>query len=257
MQLEKSANKDPRCLLSAAGIWMSTMELVFGPVPIDNTRSAKIGLQGSLREIAAMEEDLKAELETLVGRIRVTQKQTRNLERLKPTLIQCKKIKNRLAVLQRKKEALENHMETIENSELNQHVLHSMQRTSNALKAMGLDKSLQSVDKVMLDLEENHSDMNSLQQTLCVSYTEDDNVDWGEELSMLLGDDCMSIPVVRNNMPTAREEQQASPVAHSNMPAAREEEQASALVAEDSSAQSDEEAVKKTEQAVMVKTNSV
>ena len=194
MQIESSVNKDPRCLLSAAGIWMSTMEFVFGPVPIDNTRSAKIGLQASLREIAAMEEELRAELETLIGRIRVTQKQSKNLERIKPTLIQCRKIKNRLAVLQRKKEALENHVETIENSELNQHVLHSMQRTSNALKAMGLDKSLQSVDKVMLDLEENHSDMNSLQQTLCVSYTEEEDVDWGQELSMLLSDDCMSIP---------------------------------------------------------------
>jgi len=239
MQLEKSATKDPRCLLSAAGIWMTTMELVFGPVPIDNTRSAKIGLQGSLREIAAMEEELRAELETLIGRIRVTQKQTRNLERIKPTLVQCRKIKNRLAVLQRKKEALENHVETIENSELNQHVLHSMQRTSSALKAMGLDKSLQSVDKVMLDLEENHNDMNSLQQTLCVSYTEEEDVDWGQELSMLLNDDsdCMSIPVVRNTIPAVREEQPASAPAE--------------VVLEAVPAQGDEDPVKKTEPAVI------
>jgi len=33
--------------------------------------------------------------------------------------------------------------ETLESSELNQHVLHSMQKTSNALKAMGLDKDKQ------------------------------------------------------------------------------------------------------------------
>jgi len=236
MQVEKSANKDPRCLLSAAGIWMSTMELVFGPVPIDNTRSAKIGLQGSLREIAAMEEEMRAELETLIGRIKVTQKQTKNLERIKPTLIQCRKIKNRLAVLERKKEALQNHVETIENSELNQHVLHSMQRTSSALKAMGLDKSLQSVDKVMLDLEENHNDMNSLQQTLCVSYTEEENVDWGQELSMLLNDDsdCMSIPAVRNTMPVVREESAPAEVVIETVPA-----------------QGDEDPVKKTEPAVI------
>jgi hypothetical protein len=218
---------------------MSTMEFVFGPVPIDNTRSAKIGLQGSLREIGAMEEELRAELETLIGRIRATQKQNKNMERIKPTLIQCRKIKNRLAVLQRKKEALENHVETIENSELNQHVLHSMQRTSSALKAMGLDKSLQSVDKVMWDHEENHSDMNSLQQTLCVSYTEEDDVDWGEELSMLLNDDsdCMSIPAVRNTMPVVREEQPASAPAE--------------VVIETVPAQGDEDPVKKTEPAVI------
>ncbi len=132
-------------------------------------------------------------------------------------------------------------METIENSELNQHVLHSMQRTSNALKAMGLDKSLQSVDKVMLDLEENHSDMNSLQQTLCVSYTEEEDVDWGKELNMLLSDDCMAIPAVCNAMPAAREEQHASP----DVAAVRLE-----LVPEHD-AQGDEATVKKTEQAVM------
>lgn len=243
MQLENSLSKDPRCLLSAAGIWMSTMEFVFGPVPIDNTRSAKIGLQGSLREIGAMEEELRAELETLIGRIRATQKQNKNMERIKPTLIQCRKIKNRLAVLQRKKEALENHVETIENSELNQHVLHSMQRTSSALKAMGLDKSLQSVDKVMLDLEENHSDMNSLQQTLCVSYTEEEDVDWGQELDMLLSEDCMSIPTVRNTMPAVREEKQASPdAAEARLEIVPEQSQ---------SRQGGEEAVKKTEQAVI------
>jgi myosin heavy subunit len=243
MQIESGVNKDPKCLLSAAGFWMSTMEFVFGPVPIDNTRSAKIGLQASLREIAAMEEELRGELEALIGRLKVTQKQTKNMERIKPTLIQCRKIKNRLAVLERKKEALQNHVETIENSELNQHVLHSMQRTSSALKAMGLDKSLQSVDKVMLDLEENHSDMNSLQQTLCVSYTEEEDVDWGQELSMLLNDDCMSIPVVRNTMPAVREEQPASAPAEVTLEVVPAPSQQGGSAAEDT--------VKKTEPAVM------
>jgi len=249
MQLESSVNKDPKCLLSAAGIWMSTMEFVFGPVPIDNTRSAKIGLQASLREIAAMEEELRGELEALIGRLKVTQKQTKNMERIKPTLIQCRKIKNRLAVLERKKEALQNHVETIENSELNQHVLHSMQRTSSALKAMGLDKSLQSVDKVMLDLEENHSDMNSLQQTLCVSYTEEEDVDWGQELSMLLNDDCMSIPVVRNTMPAVREEQPASAPAEVTLEVVPAPSQQGGSATE--------ETVKKTEPAVIQEVMSV
>jgi myosin heavy subunit len=249
MQLETGVNKDPKCLLSAAGIWMSAMGFVFGPVPIDNTRSAKIGLQDSLWEIAGMEEELRGELETLIGRLKVTQKQTKNMERIKPTLIQCRKIKNRLAVLQRKKEALQNHVETIENSELNQHVLHSMQRTSSALKAMGLDKSLQSVDKVMLDLEENHSDMNSLQQTLCVSYTEEEDVDWGQELSMLLNDDCMSIPAVRNTMPAVREEQPGSSPAEVMLEIVPAPSRQGGSAAEDT--------VKKTEPAVIQEVMSV
>jgi myosin heavy subunit len=200
MQFQSAPSKDPRCLNTAAGIWISTMQLVFGSLPIDNTRSAKLGLKDSLREIWATEEELKTELETLIGRIKATQKQSKSIERIKPMLVQSKKIKGRLAVLQRKREALDNHMETLQNSELNQHVLHSMQRTSNALKAMGLDKSLQAVDKVMLDLEENHSDMSSLQQTLGMSYADDEDVDWGLELSLLLSDDCVAPPVLSNAM---------------------------------------------------------
>jgi hypothetical protein len=202
-QFERSATKDPRCMLTAAEMWMSTMQIVWGSVPIDDTRSAKIGLQGSLREIASTEEELKVELDGLVERIRSTQRQTKSMERLKPMLLQCRKLKSRLLVLHRKKDVLQNHMETLENSELNQHVLYSMQRTSNALKAMGLDKSLQSVDKVMLELEENHNDVNSMQQTLGVGYADDDDVDWGQELNMLLNDDCMAAPDVANSMPVA------------------------------------------------------
>ena len=120
-------------------------------------------------------------------------------------LVQSKKIKGRLAVLQRKREALDNHMETLQNSELNQHVLHSMQRTSNALKAMGLDKSLQSVDKVMLDLEENHNDMHSLQQSLGTSYTDEEDTDWGLELQMLMNDESLvSTPDMCNSIGKAR-----------------------------------------------------
>jgi hypothetical protein len=112
-------------------------------------------------------------------------------------------------------------METLVNSELNQHVLASMQKTSHALKGMGLDKSLESVERVMLDLEENHSDVSSMQQTLGMSYGDDESVDWGLELSMLLSDDdCVAPPVLSNAMldapeapPRAAEHDDAQPAA--------------------------------------------
>jgi len=68
---------------------------------------------------------------------------------------------------------------------------------------MGLDKSLKDVDKVMLDLEENHSDVSSLQLTLGMSFSDDENVDWGLELSMLLDDDCVAPPLLANAMQPA------------------------------------------------------
>jgi hypothetical protein len=203
MQFESEPSRDARCLNTAAGLWIRGIQILWGPLPIDNTRSAKLGLKDSLREIGVTEEELKAELDALVARIRASLKQNKSIERVKPMLVQSKKIKGRLAVLLRKREALDNHMETLENSELNQHVLHSMQRTSNALKAMGLDKSLKDVDKVMLDLEENHSDMSSLQQTLGMSFADDESVDWGLELSMLLDDNCGAPPLLANAMQPA------------------------------------------------------
>ena len=45
MQFESAPSKDARCLNTAAGFWMSSMQFVFGPLPIDNTRAAKLGLR--------------------------------------------------------------------------------------------------------------------------------------------------------------------------------------------------------------------
>jgi hypothetical protein len=224
MQFESKPSRDEQCLNTVASFWIRFMQFISGPLPIDNTRAAKLGLKESLREITSTEEELKTELDALIARIQATQKQSKNIERVKPMLVQSRKIKGRLAVLQRKREALENHMDTLENSELNQHVLHSMQRTSNALKAMGLDKSLKDVDKFMLDLEENHSDVSSLQQTLGMSYSEDEGVDWGLELNMLLSDDCSAPPVLANAMHEAQPApREAEPGALAPAPAPEEE----------------------------------
>jgi hypothetical protein len=207
MDFEHQQKKDAKCLLSAANGWLGLMNFVFGAVSIDNTRYAKIGLQNSMREIDASEEELKIELDTLVGRIRAAQSKHKGVDRVKNLLVQHKKLRVRVETLQRKREVLQNHLETLENSELNQQVLYSMQRTSKALKAMGLDKSLQSVDKVMLDLEENHSDMQSLQQSLGTSYTDDEETDWGLELQMLMSEESLvSTPEMCNSIGKARGE---------------------------------------------------
>jgi hypothetical protein len=54
-----------------------------------------------------------------------------------------------------------------------------------------------------MDLEENHSDVSSFQQTLGMSAADDDSVDWSLELSMLLSDDCGAPPVLANAMQEA------------------------------------------------------
>jgi hypothetical protein len=82
-----------------------------------------------------------------------------------------------------------------------------MQRTSHALKAMGLDKTLQSVDKVMLDLEENHNDMNSLQHSLGTGYVDEEETDWALELNRIMNDECfVETPEVCNSTRPKTEE---------------------------------------------------
>jgi len=133
----------------------------------------------------------------------------------------------KLQTLSKKRLALENHMDTLDNSELNQHVLHSMQKTSHALKGMGLDKTLESVDRVMMDLEENHGDISSIQNSLSNSFDNTEEFDWEAEMAMLLQSDSycntkthLSVPVTSNaisNVVSSEEEparaQHASPAA--------------------------------------------
>lgn len=239
--------KDPKCLLSAAHGWLGFMNFVFGEVSIDNTRYAKIGLQGSLREIDSSEEELKVELDAVLGRIRAIQSKQKGVDRVKSLLVQHKKIRSRIETLQRKRDVLQNHMETLENSELNQQVLYSMQRTSHALKAMGLDKTLQSVDKVMLDLEENHNDMNSLQHSLGTGYADEEETDWALELNKIMNDECcVETPEVCNSTRPRTEEARASVAAKAE--AAAEEVYATPPEAEVATAEPGD--VKKTEHAV-------
>jgi len=167
--------------------WLATMQIIFGSVHLDTTRAAKIGLKNTLEEISQCENALNLETQDIARRIRIIQSTGKtHAERVKPLLMQSRKIRGRLAVLSKKKYALEQHMETLINSELNQHVLTSMQKTSHALKGMGLDKSLESVDRVMLDLEENHNDIKDIQNTLGMPFDQSEDVDFDLELSLLL-----------------------------------------------------------------------
>ena len=178
---------------SAATFWMGMMGALRGPRPLDSTRHAKLCLRATLDEIEDAEQEAKDELTQLVLRIKKIQSGAKtkrlDVDVLKSLLLQCRKIRMKLSTLGKKKQALESHMDTLDNSELNQHVLHSMQQTSHALKGMGLDKALESVDRVMLDLEETHGEVSSIQSSLANSFDSVDDFDWEAEMAMLLDSD--------------------------------------------------------------------
>jgi len=182
--------------MSAANFWVGLMGAIRGPRPLDSTRHAKLCLRATLDEIEDAEKDSKDEIANIVSKIKKLQSGTKtkrvDVEHLKSLLLQCRKIRVKLSMLTKKKLALENHMETLDNSELNQHVLYSMQKTSHALKGMGLEKTLESVDRVMLDLEENHGDVSNIQSSLANSFENVDDFDWESEMAMLLDSDTYS-----------------------------------------------------------------
>jgi hypothetical protein len=204
---------------------MTVMALLFGVPALESTRHAKLSLRATLDEIEGGEHDLNEELARHVLKLRAIRlpgasTERVDLARLKPLLLQCRKVRMKLQTLSKKRLALENHMDTLDNSELNQHVLHSMQKTSHALKGMGLDKTLESVDRVMMDLEENHGDISSIQNSLSNSFDNTEEFDWEAEMAMLLQTDSycstntdLSVPVTANAISSEEEPVSAQPVA--------------------------------------------
>ena len=176
---------------SASNLWMTLMQFTKGVSPQQITRNAKLSVRATLDEIENTEHELNEEQERLVLRVKAMRLPgaTADVSRLKPLLLQCRKVRMKLQTLAKKRLALENHMDTLDNSELNQHVLHSMQKTSHALKGMGLEKTLESVDRVMMDLEENHGDINSIQSALATTFDNAEDFDWEAEMAMLLQPD--------------------------------------------------------------------
>ena len=208
---------------SAANSWLRVMGLVFGIPSIESTRYAKLSLRTTLDEIQRNEQELHDDLARHVHKIKGLRKSAQPVDRvdamrMKPLLMQCRKIRLKLQTLEKKKHALESHMETLSNSELNQHVLQSMQKTSHALKGMGLDKTLESVDRVMLDLEENHSDIASIQNSLSTPFDSADDCDWEAELALLLGESTfVSPPTTLNKIAETAPERPRTPTASTEL----------------------------------------
>jgi len=192
---------------SLATTWLRFMGVVRGPPIVDQARKAKLMLETSIKEIQKNELVLKSELSAIALRV----KQTHN-PKTKSTLnallctSRAKRIKLTAAV--KKRAALEQHMDTLASSELNQSVMSSVRETSQVLKAMGLDKSLDTVEEMMLDMEESTQDASSIQSSLATSFTGEDPSDESDlqrEMEMLLNDEddtcsLMQMPSHNNSM---------------------------------------------------------
>jgi len=198
---------------SLATTWLRFMGMVRGAPIVDQARKAKLMLENSIKEIQQTELSLKSELSAIAVKVRHTQHQKPS-GALNILLCNSRSKRFKLTAAAKKRAALEQHMETLASSELNQSVMSSVRETSQVLKAMGLDKSLDSVEEMMLDIEESTQDAFALQSSLATSFTGEDasdDSDLQREMDMLLNDEddasaLVTTPPHSNSMAAPRAE---------------------------------------------------
>ena len=115
------------------------------------------------------------------------------------SLLQQSRAKRQQASLvARKKKAIQQHLDALQASELNEQVLSSVQETASVLKNMGLDKAVDEMDSAMADLQDSAVDIGTMQDALATSLAlpgAPDDDDLQAELDMLLSDDTVLAPL--------------------------------------------------------------
>ena len=163
-------------------------------------RKAMIALRSSLEEVERSESETMSSLRSLATQVK--QQQGKSKGPVRDLLVKSISQRSKLAMIGKKRMALQQHLETLETSELNQQVLNSVKQTSDVLKSMGLSQKLENVDELMLDMSESHDDMRSIQAGLGASHATDiEDDDLEKELEMLFADEnILFVPSHSNSM---------------------------------------------------------
>lgn len=195
---------------NVARTWQRTMGSIFGLPAHERTRMAIVSVDDSIIQIRAAEDKIKNELFDLAVQVRQARAAAKkpNQEFTDNVLRRSRSKRQQLSSLHKKLILLEGQKDTLHASEVNQQVFSSMQSTSQALKSIGLDKTLSSVDEVMQEISDSHSDVRAIQDGLGMDNMfsfEASEDELREELQFLLEDDLDSttllrIPQTKNNM---------------------------------------------------------
>jgi hypothetical protein len=202
------------------------MGSIFGMPTHERTRMAIVSVDDSIIQIKKAEDKLKSELYELalhVRRLNATHKTKKPDPEITANFLRRSRAKRQqMTSLHKKLVLLETQKDTLHASEVNQQVFSSMQSTSAALKSIGLDKTLSSVDEVMQELEESSSDVRAIQDGLgneTMFSLEVSDADLQEELQFLLDDDfeatrMLQTPHVQNKMHVRDSTESRTPVAN-------------------------------------------
>lgn len=170
--------------------WVNFMVAVRGVPALDQTRLAKSELEMAINSIRTTESSVRTELSSIASQVKRVDPHRAKVV-MAGQLKRSRYLRQQLSVLENKRVSLQQHLDTLDTSELNQQVISSVKRTSSALKSLGLEAEQQQLDALFVDMEDRLHDMKTIQQSLS-SPLDDSDYDAAaldQELEMLLHDD--------------------------------------------------------------------
>jgi len=167
--------------------WLRFLTVVRGRKPEDDMRRATMMLTSSIQATNSIEQELSSELAELSCRARSLRNKHVKAD-LVALLTSSKHKRLRLQQTVRKRLALEQHLETLQSTLLNQQVMNSVKHTSDVLKSMGLENEVSRIEEVNLDLREALTDVGAIQEQLAAGgvYGTDDEMDLETEMQLLM-----------------------------------------------------------------------
>ena len=180
---------------SVADAYRSISLAVFGTSARDKMQLAEMSVSASISDIEEAQHKSKKELGTLVQRVREMDPVKQRMQ-VQEVLGRSRLLRSSLAALSKKRSGMEQNLETLRQSQLNQNMLLSMKHTTDALQTMGL--KVTDADSIMLDLEESTGDTNAMQTTLSSGFSENEwtQDDLDAEFDLIMSDDalCPCVP---------------------------------------------------------------
>ena len=179
---------------SVAEAYRSLALALFGTGARDKMQLAEMSVAASIADITEAENKSKRELGALVKRVRELDP-VRQRGQVQEFISRTRMLRASIAGMTKKRTGMEQNLETLRQSQLNQNMLLSMKHTTDALQTLGLKVS--DADNIMLDLEESTGDITHLQNTLSSGWTDNDlsQEELDAELELILSDDALS-PIV-------------------------------------------------------------
>ena len=156
----------------------------------EQRKQAKYEMNITIEEMKSSEEELRSDLRAIAVEVKRSRSQQVKSD-LNSLLRTSKNKRQRLALIGRQRQTLEQHCEALSSVELNEKVMASVKNTSSVLKSLGLSQQVGELDETMMDLQESSEDVQTMNdvlgQSMGLPLISEDELE--AELSLLISDE--------------------------------------------------------------------